>query len=50
MKKDFILDQPDGQVADASVFNAKFCAVDRIQFPRRSNLTEVANDPPLLRP
>ena len=31
------------------LLNAKFCAGDLVQFPRRSNLTQVANDPPSLR-
>ena len=49
MKKDFVLDQRDGRVADASGFNAESFSGDRVRFPRRSNLTQVVNDPPLLR-
>ena len=52
MKKDFVLDRRDGRVADASGFNGESCAGDRVRwvrFSRRSNLTQVANGPPLLR-
>ena len=49
MKKDFVLDRRDGTVADASGFNAKSCAGDRVRFRQRSNLTQVVNGPPLLR-
>ena len=49
MTKDFVLDRRDGRVADASGFNAESCAEDRVGFPRRSNLTQVANGPSLLR-
>ena len=49
MKKDFVLGRRDGRVADASGFSGESCAGDRIRFPRRSNLTQVANGPPLLR-
>ena len=49
MKKDFVLDRRDGRVADTFGFNAESCAEDRVRFPRRSNLTQVANGPPLLR-
>ena len=49
MKKDFVLDWRDGRVADASGFNDKSCVGDRVRFPRRSNLAQVSNDPPLLR-
>ena len=48
MKKDFVLDWRDGRVADASGFNGESCAGDGIQFPRPSNLTQVANGQPLL--
>ena len=49
MKKDFVLDRRNGQVTDASGFDGESCAEDRVRFPRRSNLTQVANGPPLLR-
>ena len=49
MKKDFVLDRWDGRVADSFVFNAKSSAGDQVWFPRRSNLAQVANGPPLLR-
>ena len=38
----------DGRAADTSDFNGESCAGDRARFPRRSNLTQVANGPPLL--
>ena len=47
MKKDFVLDRRNGQVADASDFNGKSCAGDRVRFPRQSNLILIANGPPL---
>ena len=47
MKKDIVLDRRYGRVADAFGFNGESCAGDRVQFPRRSNLTPVANGPPL---
>ena len=49
MKKDFVLDRRNGQVAETSGFNSDFCAEDRVLFPRGSNLTQVANGPPMLR-
>ena len=49
MKKNFVLDQRDGRVADASGFNGESFAGDLMIFPRRSNLTQVADGPPLLR-
>ena len=39
MKKDFVLDRRDDQVADASGFSGKSCAGDRVRYLRRSNLT-----------
>ena len=48
MKKDFVLDRQDDRVADASGFRGKSCAGDRVRYPRRSNLTQVANSLPLL--
>ena len=48
-KKDFVLDRRDGQVADASDFNGESFAGNRVRFQRRSNITQVANGPPLLR-
>ena len=48
MKNDFVLDQRNGRVADVSGFNDESCAGDRVRFPRRSNLTQVANGPSLL--
>ena len=49
MKKDFVLDRRDDRVADTSGFNGKSCVGDEIRLSRRSNLTQVANGPPLLR-
>ena len=49
MKKDFVFYRRDGRVADASGFSGESCAGDRVRFPRRSNLAQVANGPPLLR-
>ena len=49
IKKDFVLDRRDGLVADASVFRGESCAGDRVRFSRRSNLSQVANGPSLLR-
>ena len=49
MKKDFVLYRRDGRVADASGFSGESCTADRVQFPRRSNPTQVAYGPPLLR-
>ena len=49
MKKDFVLDRRDGRVVDRSGFNAKSCVGDRVRFPHRSNLTQVANVSLLLR-
>ena len=43
MKKDFVLDRRDDRVADASGFSGKSCAGDQVRYPRRSNLTQVAN-------
>ena len=48
MKNDFVLDRRDDRVADASGFSGKSCAEDRVQYPRRSNLAQVANSLPLL--
>ena len=48
MKKDFVLDQRDSQVAEAYGFNGESCAGDRVPFQRRSNLTQAANGQPLL--
>ena len=49
MKKDFVLDRRDGRVTDASSFNAESGVEDLVRFPRRSNLTQVANGPSLFR-
>ena len=49
MKKHFVLDRLDGRVAHASGFKGESSAEDGVRFPRRSNLTQVANGPPLLR-
>ena len=49
MNKDFVLDRRDGRVTGKFGFNGESCAGDLVGFPRRSNLTQVANGPPLLR-
>ena len=49
VKKEFVHDRRDGPVADASGYYAKFCVGNRVKFMRPSNLTQVANGPPLLR-
>ena len=49
MKEDFILDRRNSRVADASGVIGKSCAGDRVRFLCGSNLTQVANGPPLLR-